>query len=104
MSILVIDSSNSGECIRALNTICSSIDILCYDPSNDIEPLISLSWIETLSYIESFMECIEDSYCSRNVLNSFGETLKLALEKSYIFRIYIERIARVSKELKKISI
>jgi len=37
-------------------------------------------------------------------LNSFGKILKLALEKSYIFTVDIERIARISEELKEISI
>jgi len=36
-------------------------------------------------------------------LNSFGQILKLALEKSYIFTIDIERIARIFGELKNIS-
>jgi len=103
MAVLVIDSNDYDERVRVLSTICSVAGILCYDPSDDIKPLISLSWIETLSYLESFKECIEDSDCARNVLNSFGKTLKLALEKSYIFTIDIEKIARISEELKNTS-
>jgi len=53
MVVLIVGSDNSSECVRTLSTICSSTDILCYDPSNDVEPLISLSWIETLSYLET---------------------------------------------------
>jgi len=103
MVVLVVGSGNSGECVKALNAICSATGILCYNPDNDIKPLISLSWIETLSYLESFKECAEDSDCAKNVLNSFGQTLKLALEKSYIFTIDIEKIVRISKELKNTS-
>jgi len=103
MVVLVVDSDNRGECVRTLSTICSAAGILCYDPNNDVEPLISLSRIETLSYLESFKECAEDFDCARNVLNSFGQTLKLALEKSYIFAIDIERITRISRELKNTS-
>jgi len=53
--------------------------------------------------LESFKECAEDFDCAKNVLNSFGQTLKLALDKSYIFTIDIEKIARISRELKNIS-
>jgi len=52
MAVLIVDSDDCGECARVLNTICSTVRILCYDPSDDIEPLISLSWIETVSYLE----------------------------------------------------
>jgi len=103
IATLVVESDNCDECVKALNAICSATGILCYDPSDNIKPLISLSWIETLSYLESFKECAEDVDCAKNVLNSFGQTLKLALEKSYIFAINIERVARISEELKKIS-
>jgi len=60
MVVLVVDSGNSSECVKALNAVCGAASILCYDPSDDVEPLISLSWIETLSYLESFKECVED--------------------------------------------
>jgi len=103
MAILAVDSDDCGECVRTLSTICSATSILCYDPNNDVEPLISLSWIETLSYLESFKECVEDFDCAKNVLNSFGLTLKLTLEKSYIFTIDVEKIVRISGELKNIS-
>jgi len=103
MEALVVDSGNCGECVRALNAICSVVGILCYNPSDDIKPLISLSWIETLSYLESFKECAEDYDCAKNVLNSFGQTLKLALLQSYIFTIDIERVAKISEELKNTS-
>jgi len=103
MVVLVVDSGNSIECVKALNAVCSAAGILCYDPSDDIEPLISLTWIETLSYLESFKECVEDPDCAKNVLNSFGHTLRLALEKNYVFTIDIERVARISGELKNTS-
>jgi len=84
MVVLVVDSDNHGECVRTLSTICSATGILCYDPNNDAEPLISLSWIETLSYLESFKECIEDFDCAKrfewlwtNTEASLGEELHI---------------------------
>jgi len=101
--VLVVGSTDKEGLRKALSTICRSTDLLCYDPIDESEPLLSLTWIETLLHLESFRECVSDPECAKSVLSVFSETLKVAESGSYVFVIDMERLSRLAAELKHLK-
>jgi len=97
---LVVESTDGEGLRKALSTICRSTGLLCYDPIDESEPLLSLTWIETLLHLESFGDCVVDPECAKSVLGVFSETLKVAESGRYVFVIDMERLSRLAAELK----
>jgi len=98
--VLVVESADKEGLRKALSTVCRSTDLLCYDPIDESEPLLSLTWIETLLHLESFRDCVGDPECAKSVLSIFSETLKVAESGRYVFVIDMERLSRLAAELK----
>jgi len=98
--VLVVESTDKEGLRKTLSTICRSTDLLCYDPMDDSEPLLSFTWIETLLHLESFRDCANDPECAKSVFSVFSETLKVVESGSYVFVIDMERLGRLAAELK----
>jgi len=97
---LAVESTDKEGLREAVSTICRSTGLLCYDPIDEFEPLLSLTWTETLLYLESFSDCVGDPECARSILNVFCETLKVAESESYVFVVDMERLSRLATELR----
>lgn len=72
--------------------MCRSIGVLCYEPDDLDDPLLSLTWIETLQYIDD--ECLDDFECTENVLKSFGCTLDIVINYQYEFLLDLSSVAK----------
>jgi len=98
--VLVVESADKEGLLKAISTICRSTNLLCYNPIDESEPLLSLTWIETLLHLESFRDCVDDPECAKSVIDVFSETLKVAKSWSYVFVIDMERLSRLAEELR----
>lgn len=99
---IVVNCDDVEGVTNALNLLCKETGYFCYNPTNLVEVLTSLSWAETLQFIVD-VECVNDDKCAFNILNSFTETLDLAAKHSYIFVINIDSIRDSLNKLKVLS-
>jgi len=100
MERIIVSSAMKIKMIRALRILCEKFEILCYSPQKLDEPLLSLAWIESLSFLDSITSCIKDLECSKTLMAMFGEVIRLALNDMYIFQLEIPRIARIAHEIR----
>ncbi len=103
MERMIIPSTMKIKIVRALRILCEEFKIFCYRPKELGEPLLSLAWIESLSFLDSIDPCIKDLECSKNLLMMFGEVVKLALNGIYIFQLDTSRISKIAHEVRRLE-
>ena len=95
---LYVECCDRSKILETLTTLCRETEHFCYTPRDHVEMLLSLSWAETIQYVES--GCTTDVYCSSNILDSFATVLSLAMECKYVFNISTDLVKTKLKLLK----
>ncbi len=101
MERIIVPSAMKFKMIKVLRILCKKFGILCYRPQKLYEPLLSLAWVESLSFLDSITPCIKDLECSKTLMMMFGEVVKLALSDMYIFQLEIPKIAKIVHEIRR---
>lgn len=94
---VVFDCSGIEKAFEILAILCKATGRFCYNPSDFSEAILSLTWAETLQYVSE--DCVNDVQCALNTLQSFMESLNLALSRKYVIKIDIDRIKDILKKL-----
>lgn len=101
MTHIVVNSKSYNNLIDVLRFLCNETGYFCYRPLDNIEPIISAVWAETLQYVPD--GCFSDETCASKILDMFGLILQKALNESYIFVIDTERVKGALTELLKLQ-
>ena len=89
---LIVEDINSYLAVDALHTLCRETGYFCYSPRDAVELALSLSWAETVQFIES--GCLKSVRCLSTVLNTFANAVDLALRDTYIFNIDLDELKK----------
>ncbi|MEM1645962.1 MAG: hypothetical protein QXL96_08890 [Ignisphaera sp.] len=87
---IIISNENEYEIYEIIKSLCKNIGILCYELADIESSLLSLTWIETIQYIDN--DCLNDFEYIENILRSFGYTLNVVINHRYDFMLNIDSI------------
>lgn len=96
-----VNSKNSHALLDLLEIICKKTQYFCYKPINPIEPIVSLTWAETLQFIP--FDCFEDVNCALKVMDMFSTILQKAIKEDYVYLIDLDKLREAFKNLDQLS-
>lgn len=99
--IYSVSSKDSSALVNLLNIICKNILNFCYRPINVVEPIVSLTWAETLQFIP--LDCFEDINCATKVMDMFSTVLQKAIAEDYVYLIDLDKLREVFKSLDRLT-